>query len=271
MASDRVSAEIERLYGVTTLPCAVGVLHVAAVWDGPDGWVVMRIGEASPKSDADLFALALARARADVIVTTGQILRDEPNLAYDLPGPLGAELARWRVDVLKRPDPPVVVVLTGSGEIDPAHPTLRSWAAAVVLTGPDGATRARQAGVTVPIHAVEALTPRRAVAWAQAHFSARTVTVEAGARTSAALYEPPCLVDELMLSVFAGPDLPEAARGRPFVAARAEELPLTQPHPPSTVSEPSGAWNFVRLSREQTDPAGRPFNRTGDEGNTRHS
>ncbi len=271
MATDPVVAQIERMYGVRSLPRAAGVLHVAAVWDGPRGWVVMRIGDASPSSDADLFALALARARADVIVTTGQILRDEPDLVYDLPGALGAELKVWRAQAQGRANPPVVVVLSGSGDIDPDHPTLRSWAPAVVLTNSEGAARARAAGVAVPIHAVEGLSPRTAVTWARTHFGADTVTVEAGARTTTALYEAPCLVDELMLSVFTGPNLAEAARGRPFVAARADALPLRPLHPASTVVEPSGTWKFVRMSREQTDPAGRPFNRTGDEGNARHS
>ena len=62
---------------------ALGVLHVAAVWETPDGrYRTLRVGEGAIRSASDAVVLSAARARADAIVTTGRILRDEPELMH---------------------------------------------------------------------------------------------------------------------------------------------------------------------------------------------
>ena len=76
MPAQHLHARLEALYGVRELPRAAGVLHVAAVWaERPDRLTVLEITAQTPKSDDDAFALSLARARADAVLTTGAILR----------------------------------------------------------------------------------------------------------------------------------------------------------------------------------------------------
>ena len=62
------------------------VSHSFAAWRAaPDApLTTIRINEHGPKSDLDFLALHIARARADGIIITGKILRDEPNLTYSL-------------------------------------------------------------------------------------------------------------------------------------------------------------------------------------------
>ena len=90
---------------------------MAAVGRDPDGeMVVLEINQSTPRSAHDRFALDLARARADVIVTTGAILRAEPRLAYELASDraeaavrelrrLGVDKARIEVLPATEPDP----------------------------------------------------------------------------------------------------------------------------------------------------------------------
>jgi hypothetical protein len=257
----RVRAQIEALYGDLSLEADEGVVHVAAVWQTPAGWQVLRINDSTPKSATDLFALALARARADVILTTGQILRDEPELRMDLPGELGPALARFRREVLGRPDPPWVALLTRRGDVDPDHPALHGWATPVIVTGPEGAQAAAAAGVEVVVQPQTSVAT--VVAWARDEREARTISIEAGPRAAAGLYGDPPQVDELMLSVFVGARVPEAAQGPGFVVADAAAVPLPPAGPAVCVAESSGPWIFRRFRREQTECAGRPLNRTG--------
>ena len=94
---DDVDALARRLFGA--VPIDDGVVHVTALWAPPEGERrTLLIGEHSPKSDHDFFSLNLARARADAILVTGKILREEPTLRYDLQGAgeLPAALAAWR-------------------------------------------------------------------------------------------------------------------------------------------------------------------------------
>ena len=225
----RIRTKIVALYGDRSLESDEGVVHVAAVHEQADAFAVLRIGPGAPKSATDTFVLALARARADVVITTGKILRDEPSLAYDLPSDSG-DLLAWRRAVLGRPELPVLVVLT-RGDIPPDHPALH--------------------GVMRPIPLAAPL--RDAIAFARSTLAARTVLVEAGPSTATLLYDPPCVVDELMLSVFEGPALApgDCARhpiaGRPFVARDRLES-VFGPIPTGVrVVEPDGPWRFRRM------------------------
>jgi len=62
------------------------VSHSTAVWRADEDQPVLsiRINEHSPKSELDFLALHIGRARADAIIITGKILREEPELTYDL-------------------------------------------------------------------------------------------------------------------------------------------------------------------------------------------
>lgn len=253
--------------GAAGLTDPAGVIHVAAVGREPDGeLVVLEINQATPRSAHDRFALDLARARADVIVTTGAILRAEPGLRYELASDRADALHTWRMDQLGRPTPPLVVVLTGREDIDLDHPTLHGWAQPWIFTNVDCA---RALHGRLPRHVGLAGVPspdlQTLVDWARRRFDARTITIEAGPTTTRPLYrfhdeglhheeaapgegEGPGLVDELMLSVFEG-TIPSAARGQPFVPERTLERYFTRRHEGEVVHEQSGPWRFIRLLR----------------------
>lgn len=246
-----VAERIHRLYGDDSLSDPAGVVHVAAVGREPDGeLVVLKINQSTPRSAHDRFALDLARARADVIVTTGAILRAEPSLRYELASDRADALHTWRMDQLGRPTPPLVVVLTGREDIDLDHPTLHGWAQPWIFTNVDCAKALhgrlpKHVGLAgVPSPDLETL-----IDWARRRFDARSITIEAGPTTTRPLYEEgQGLVDELMLSVFEG-TIPSAARGDPFASERALERQLPHRHEGELIQEDSGPWRFVRLLR----------------------
>ncbi len=246
-----VAERVRRLYGDDSLSDPAGVIHVAAVGREPDGeLVVLKINQSTPRSPHDRFALDLARARADVIVTTGAILRAEPGLRYELASDRADALHTWRMDQLGRPTPPLVVVLTGREDIDLDHPTLHGWAQPWIFTDVDCAKALhgrlpKHVGLAgVPSPDLETL-----VDWARRRFDARSITIEAGPTTTRPLYaDGPQLVDELMLSVFEG-TIPSAARGAPLASESALERHFTDRHAGELIHEDSGPWRFVRLLR----------------------
>lgn len=184
-----------------------GVSHVTATWDRPGGGLwVMAIGDETPESEHDFFMLNLSRARADAILVTGKVLRDEPTLRYDLQGPgkLPEALAEWRHTHAGRSQPPLLIVLTSGRGLDPEHPALSGeWARPVLFTSDDAELPAMDARV------VRTPTPdaRSAIRWAQSR-GATIVSLEAGPSTVLPLYEKPSVVDELLLGVCHAPSIP---------------------------------------------------------------
>jgi riboflavin biosynthesis pyrimidine reductase len=244
-ATARVRARIAALYGDHGLERCEGVVHVAAVFDDGGMWRVLKIGPGAPQSPTDAFVLASSRARADAIVVTGKILREEPELRYALEGEAGADLAVWRRDVLRRATPPALIVLSRSLDIDPQHPALHGWAAPVVVTSRQGAA----AATGLPGRVVGLASPSlaAAIAWARTELAARTITIEAGPSTARTLYEhvPPG-VDELMMSVYEGAVSAPASGDALVSAARLRAcLPISTGG--TLVPESSGPWRFFRL------------------------
>ncbi|HBQ17839.1 MAG TPA: hypothetical protein DEF51_44195, partial [Myxococcales bacterium] len=88
-------------------------------------------------------------------------------------------------------------------------------------------------------------SPREAVAWLRAR--AGSVSIEAGPSIAVPLYDPPLVIDELLLSVFEG-EIDPRARGRAFLDASAlsDRLRLVSE---ARVDEPSGPWRFTRWLR----------------------
>lgn len=154
-------------------------------------------------NDGDRFVMALLRACADVIVTGSGTLHASPRSlwtpagAYPEAAAAFAELRRR----LNRPVLPELAVITGSGQVDPAHPAFER--AALVLTTDHGATQLRGrlpaacaiastgAGATVDL--------KRAVTLLQER-GHELILAEAGPRTFASLVGAE-LVDELFLTL----------------------------------------------------------------------
>ena len=218
---DRCAQRIRDLYGDDLLRPA-GVLHVTSAWREPTTGrlFTLRIGPQSPPSATDAFVLELARARVDALVTTGQILRDEPGLRNDLRDP---ELIAWRRHTLGKAAPPLTVVSSRRTDLPPAHPVFATSEVVV-----------RNAGL------------RECLAWLRDERGITSVSIEAGPSSSRALYDAPLAVDELLLSVCHLPSLPEGVRGGelPDLAALGRLLPEESE---CTREEESGRWSFLRL------------------------
>jgi len=235
----------EALYG--SVPHDEGIVHVVAVVRAPDGLRVLKIGERSPKSEADAFALSLARVRADAILSTGGILRAEPQMQAEPFGPLADALRELRVTTFRRPEPPALLVLTG-GNVDLAHPGLAGWARPYIVTDAQGAARLRPqlSNARVRLVEMDVSSGGSAIAWAREHLAARTITVEAGPSTALPLYEPAGQrVDELMLSVFEG-TVPADVIGKPFLSQDELVAHFGPPRSSVTVEQPSGPWRIER-------------------------
>lgn len=243
---ERAAERIRRLFG-DPLEAPPGVLQVAAVWSDPaDALVSLRIAARTPRSETDGFCLALARARCDAIVTTGRILREEPGVRHVLP----PDLAAWRRERRGCPDPPRSVVLTGRPDLDLEHPLLRDAAGALVVSSPAAAAGLRERADPARIEVVARAAPslRDTLALLRDERGLASVCVEAGPSSSAALYDAPLAVDELMLSVFRGERIDDSVRGGRFVAADRLAEHFTERHA-CECREESGTWLFRRLVR----------------------
>lgn len=214
-----------------------GVLHVVAVHEQDGERRVIRIGEHSPRSATDRFALDLARTRVEAILVTGAILREEPELRYELP----LELERYRREALGLKDPPWLLVLT-RGDVSLDHPALGGWARPIVLTS-KRAAEALPTRAEVEIVGVPEPSARAALAYLRDERGCRAISIEAGPKTAVPLYDAPCAIDELALSVYSGA-LDPRARGGHFLGEdeTARELVRTSAHA-------DGEWRFERWIR----------------------
>ena len=227
------------------------VSHSFAAWrsarDAP--LTTIQINEHAPKSDLDFLALHIGRARADGIVITGKILRDEPSLRYDLQAdPRWADaLIQWRRRRWGLCDPPWLLILTASGEIDFEHPVFHGWGRPVIFTSDRTATR-KLAAAPCPVVSDDAPDIRRAIEHLQTARSCECVSIEAGPSTARSLYERPMVVKELLLSVYLESTLDERAQGEPLVAL--SEVRQLFRHETSANHREGGAhWSFYRLRR----------------------
>lgn len=251
-AAEGVRRRLLEVYG-DELPRDAGVLHVASAWVAPDGKLkTLRICEETPRSALDFFLLSVARARADAIVVTGKILRDEPDLRYALPGGEGGALASYRREILGLDEPPRLAVLTSGRAFPSDHPALRGWPRPLVYAPVEThAELRRRLPLGVEIAGQEAIDIRPLIDHLENDLSCRTISIEAGPSTSRALYADPVRVDELMLSLYRGEALEESVRGNalPSLEAIAALLPLTSL--PFLREEPDGPWSFHRFTRRR--------------------
>ncbi len=249
-----VTRAVRTVYG-TDLSGATGIIHPTAVWRRSGGdLLTINLSADTPPSRHDRFVLNLARARADAILTTGKVLREEPSVTPLLIGSADqvAPLLDWRRVVLGKEGYPLALVLTSGRSLDLDHPFFRSPIPAIVFTGHDAASdimpAALERSIEVVSHAAPSVTA--AVAFLQKETGIGTVAIEAGPSTSLQLYRPSLLVDELLLSEFLGPALPRSVQGGAFLEPAAIEVAFPFRSEPYSVEEPSGPWRFRRWTRQ---------------------
>ena len=246
---ESVENRIRALYGDEPLERARTV-HVVATWRAPDtSLCVIRPGPGAPHSTTDQCALRTARMRADVIITTGKILRDEPELTHDEFDP---ELLAWRREDQGRPLPTLTTILTSGRDLDFDHPLFcRVPLPLVVVPGENQesvADRARAAGSDVEVLGRDAAGLRDTLHLLTER-GFENLLVEAGPSTTRELYEAEPAVDELWLSVFEEPALGGEYVGEAFADAAQLRATFDRTSTPAIRTEESGRWSFQRLWR----------------------
>jgi riboflavin biosynthesis pyrimidine reductase len=255
VSAELIDQKIETLYGAD-VSAVGGVIHVASVWSDPKGVLHnLLINDSTPLSLLDEFVLSLARMRADAIVTTGRILRLEPEMTHAPDEDEAEDLLEWRATRAERDEPPLSVVLSRGEDIDLEHPVLHSWSRPMIYTQYAGARALDVAARARGIELVGEADPSLAslLTYLRAARGCETIVIEAGPSTTAALYVAPGQVDELMLSVCRSPWIDEAARGAPFVTrALLTSAGLALVSELSSEEE-SGPWSFQRYRRRELD------------------
>jgi len=229
------------------------VLHTASVWRDAHGVVhVLRIGPTTPKSRCDSFLLGLARARAEAIVTTGKILREEPEVTHAIFGTpeLRAALSAWRRERLVLALDPWLLVLSSGRGLDPAHPAFHARLRPVLFVPAAAATGLRERFADTDVRVVA--PPETSLRGALDHLrrlGARRITLEAGPSSTRELYTDPARVDELWLSTWLGTSPPAGVIGEPFVDDASLAAALPDASTPAGREESSGPWRFERRWR----------------------
>lgn len=251
--SSEIEQRIVEIYG-SDLRGDGGVIHVTSVWaESGRNLLGLRIVPETPRSETDTFVLNVARARADAIVTTGKVLREEKELTHDFQGTKETVQAfqDWRKERLERPEPPISLVLTSGQDIDFDHPLFRCSTRPMVFTSVEGGELIRDSAAAPGVEVVSRLTPslRDAITYLRESHRLENIVIESGLSTSRSLYETPVLLDELMLSIFSGSRLPKSVKGKHFSSV--PQLGLIFPLAGSTYQsdEASGRWIFRRFTR----------------------
>lgn len=239
-----IESKLESLYGAAAKRDVKGVLHVVSAVDVDGRLHVIKIGPHSPKSSTDFFVLNAWRAHADAIVTTAAVVRAEPKLSHEIQGPQAAELAQYRARRLQKTEPPIVAILTRSGELPLDHEVWSDHARNHVLTVPDReAELQRELGGRAQVVGIAELDVIKAVAWLR-DAGARAILIEAGPTTANGLYTATPGVDHLMLSRYEGAIDP-AAIGGELVEPQRLFAGLSRVSRAERIEE-SGPWRFER-------------------------
>ena len=250
--ASEVAAAARRVYGATLEDR--GLIHLLAVWQGDRG----RLVELEPLPDAPgsrhgAFLRGLARARADAILTTGAMLRRMPALDHRLgkAGGVSAALAEWRRERLAKRQPPVTLVLTSDPGVDLDHPVFRHWTRPVVYTTRQAQweLESRAADRGVELVGVDEPTAAGAVEFLRQAFGAATVVLETGSGPARELYGPPAGVDEVLLSIYQGPEVAAGALGELYLSAEQLTRRFRERSRPFRVAAASGEWSFQRFRR----------------------
>jgi riboflavin biosynthesis pyrimidine reductase len=198
-------------------------------------------GEISGFNTPDRFIMGLLRASTDAIVVGAGTLRDtaaEHLWLAEHVYPEARELyARYRLRSLKKPQPPLNVIVAGSGAVDLERAVFRTpGVKTLIVTSPNGRKRLASNGVE-SLPSVEAreldgpggkISPVSILKLLRDEFAVNHVLHEGGPTLFGDFVKHGC-VDELFLTVapqFAGRDV---NRPRPGVISGTEFLPETAP------------------------------------------
>lgn len=224
-----------------------GLLHVCAVASRADGSLgVLRITPDTPASSTDQFSLEVARARSDIILTSGSILRSEPDLRHTV----GDAASRWRRDVLRKKDPPEIIFLSRGKAIPLTHPALRQ-PGATVATGsatPDNCLRQLQER-GIRHRKIPGDSPQQLVRELLAG-TAKTITLETGPSTAAQFYTGAPRVGELMLSWCHDFELRKSLDAGDFVSMEHLNRAFGPPRHEINIAESAHVWRFSRWVAE---------------------
>jgi len=204
------------LYGPLRFPAHEGRPHVignfVTTLDGVASLSVPGLaggGSISGSNPHDRMIMGLLRSVADVVIVGAGTLRSVPNHLWtaDHVYPALSDSYRRLRSALGKNDPPLNVVVTARGEIDPDLPVFRSGTVkALVVTTPEGADRIRKRGLSpsVVIGEVEgagAIDARAILSEIGRRLRAGKIfLVEGGPRLMGDFFAGECL-DELFLTI----------------------------------------------------------------------
>jgi riboflavin biosynthesis pyrimidine reductase len=198
-------------------------------------------GEISGFNAADRFIMGLLRASADAVVVGGGTLRDTAAehlwLAEHVYPEARDSYIRYRRAVLKKPEPPLNVIVTGSGIVDLQKAVFQTpGVSTIIVTSPNGRERLENNGLgslpSVKARVLDSpdgrISPVSILKLLRDEFAVKYLLHEGGSTLFGDFVAHGC-VDELFLTVapqFAGRDF---RRHRPGVIAGTEFLPKTAP------------------------------------------
>ncbi len=218
-----------------------GTLQVVAVASrANDSLGVMRITPQTPTSPTDQFSLDVARARADVILTSGSILRSEPHLRHTI----SDATSRWRREVLGKKSPPEVIFLSRGPGLPLSHPALGQPGAVVAISSAaTAACRNELQSRGIRHREIPEDSPQELVRELLAE-GVGTITLEIGPSTAGAFYNHAPRVGELMLSWCEDFELPEALDAGDFASWEKLQQILGARRNETIIEEPSHCWRF---------------------------
>lgn len=235
--------ELSTLYGALRFPPRASRPYVignfVTTMDGVASLTASGLsngGAISGSNPHDRMVMGLLRSVADAVIVGAGTLRSAPNhlwTAEHICPTLSDSYRRLRA-ALGKSAPPLNVIVTERGEIDPELPVFRSGAVkALVVTGPEGARRVRErdlpSSVAIGEVNVGEAIGARAILSAIGRFSPGDIyLVEGGPRLMGDFFAGKCL-NELFLTLSPQVAGRNGSDGRPgFVAGKrfAPERPL---------------------------------------------
>jgi riboflavin biosynthesis pyrimidine reductase len=247
---------IEKIFGSEALE-STGVIHPTAVWRDPKTKtyktikIVHQGPVQTPSSDYDAFVLSFTRAKAEVIITSGRILKEEPKLTHNTFGKASQALNELRRHTLNKKSPPHTIILTRGEKIDFKHPLFTAGTTPIIYTTDlapkDLEERANKINKKIQIIRTTDSSLGSAIKYAKSELRAKTISIEAGPSTTSRLYkENPELVDEVLLSVYLG-KLPKELQGGPIP----DPFQRFNLNSEFKTEETSGIWDFYRLTNKK--------------------